>query len=161
MDALNSSIVTVRTFVISIHQRILKIMYQFPQIYGSSTTFSTLITIRNVSWEMFSNSALHHRNKLRFKISSNRKQLFDIVIFFTILLFLLFWANKCSLGERKRLLYKTTFARYTVYVWYLWALRQWCDERQMNESIWNGKNNTICLSSAAHYLKIIIRCLMV
>ncbi len=97
---------TCRCFEHSIHQRILKISIRFPQIYGSSTTFSTLIKIRNVSWEMFSNSALHHRNKLRFKISSNRKQLFDIVIFFTILLFLLFWANKCSLGEQKRLLIK-------------------------------------------------------
>ncbi len=31
------------------------------------------------------NSALHHRNKLHFKIYYNRKQLFEIIIIFDIL----------------------------------------------------------------------------
>ncbi len=47
------------------------------------------------------NSALHH--KLHFKIYSNSKQLFYVVIMFTILQFLLyFWSNKCSFGKQKR-----------------------------------------------------------
>ncbi len=39
------------------------------------------------------NSALHHRNKLHFKIHSNRKQLFERVKYFTILLLLLYFGS--------------------------------------------------------------------
>ncbi len=68
----------------------------FQQKYEAAQLFSTLMMIRNASWaanqdiRMISegscdtedwrndaeNSALHHRNKLHFKIYSNRKQLF-------------------------------------------------------------------------------------
>jgi len=43
----------------------------------------------------------HHRNKLHFKIYSNRNRLFEIVIIFhNISVFTVI--NKCSLGEHKR-----------------------------------------------------------
>jgi len=44
----------------------------------------------------------HHRNKLHFKIYSNRKQFFEFVITFTnITVFTVFLINKCSLGEQE------------------------------------------------------------
>jgi len=47
------------------------------------------------------NSTSHHRNKLHFKIYSNRKQLFEIVIIFhNITVYYEFCSNKWSLGER-------------------------------------------------------------
>ncbi len=43
------------------------------------------------------NSALHHRNKLHFKICSNINQLFKILIlFYNITVFIVFWSNKLS-----------------------------------------------------------------
>jgi len=44
------------------------------------------------------------RNKLHFKMYSNRTQLFEIVIIFHIITVLLYFLlNKCSLGKHKRL----------------------------------------------------------
>ncbi len=43
------------------------------------------------------NSTLHYRNKLHFKIYSNRKQT-------TLVFYCIFFSNKCILAEHKRLL---------------------------------------------------------
>ncbi len=46
------------------------------------------------------NSALHHMNKLYFKIYSDRKQsLWNVIIFHSITVLLYFWINKCSIKE--------------------------------------------------------------
>ncbi len=46
------------------------------------------------------NSALHHRNKVHFKIYSHRKQL--LRIFHNIIVFTVFFLNKYSLVKHKR-----------------------------------------------------------
>ncbi len=90
-------------------------------IFVETELFSTLIIIRNVSWavnqhirmisegsydtEDWSNDALHHRNKLHFKIYSNGKQLFELVIIFqNIAVFTVFLINvqavKKTVSER-------------------------------------------------------------
>ncbi len=53
----------------------------------------------HVTLKTAENSALHHKNKLHFKMYFNRKVLFWIVKIFSFLLY--FWSNKCSLGEQK------------------------------------------------------------
>ncbi len=51
------------------------------------------------------NSVLRHRNKLYFKVYSNRKPILEIAIRFHNILFffLYFWLNKYSLNEQKKL----------------------------------------------------------
>ncbi len=49
-----------------------------------------------------------HRNKLHFKIYSNRKLYFWIIeIFHNITVLVYFWSNTCHLGKHQRLLSKT------------------------------------------------------
>ncbi len=92
-------------------------MYQFPQKYCAARLFSTLIIIRNVSYytdfrrscdfEDWSNNAECWWNKWQLNTYSHRKQLFYIGIIFHIFFFV-FWSNKCSLAEQKRLLSNTS-----------------------------------------------------
>ncbi len=88
-----------------IHQIILKKLNEAAQL------FSTLIIMLNVSWAAYyrasrdsedrshdaENTALHHRNKLHYKIYYNRVIFYCKNIIFIVLLY--FRSNKYTLGE--------------------------------------------------------------